>query len=328
MSLLWLLAIILILAIIFVVLLLGVMYAIYFERRIVAFIQDRIGPNRVGPWGLFQTIADVLKLFFKEELSVARQDKILYTIAPAITAVMAIMPIAVIPFMSDFELFGIEFPGALLDLNVGVLFIIATASLSTYGIILGGWSSGSKYSLIGGLRSSAQLISYELAGGIAILGVVMYSGSLSLVDIVNSQKNLWFIVPQFLGFFVFLISMFGDTNRLPFDLPEAESELVGGYHTEYSAMKWAMYYLGEYIHMFIMSSLITVFFLGGWNGPFLPPVIWFLIKVLVFMFFFMWVRWSLPRVRYDQLMRFSWKVLIPLALLNLLIVNIIKVFFK
>ena len=299
-------------------LLLMATYMTWMERRVFGLVQVRYGPNRVGPAGLLQPIADGIKLLFKESVIPDQADKLVYLLAPAITLIPALSAIAVIPFGDTVTIMGRQVDLQVADVNVGILYVFALAGIGIYGIILAGWSSNSKYPLLGGLRSSAQLISYELSMGLSLLGVVMIAGTLSLKGIVAAQAGLPFIVLQPLGFFLFVICMFAETNRAPFDLPEAESELTAGYHTEYSSMQFAMFFLSEYCNMITLSAVATTFFLGGWRGPFLPPVIWFLIKVLAFMFFFMWLRATTPRLRYDQLMAFGWKVLLPLSLLNLM----------
>ncbi len=293
-----------------------VTYLVWAERKIAGHIQLRIGPERVGPFGLLQTIADVLKLFLKEDIVPTESHKILYHVAPMIAVIPAISSFAVVPFSSG--------PGGrLADLNVGVLYVFAFTSLSVYAIVLAGWSSNSKYSLLGGLRSTAQMISYELSMGLSVMGVLMLTGSLSLVDIVNGQARLWNVVTQPLGFLLFFTCAVAETNRAPFDLPEAESELVAGFHTEYSSMKWAFFFLGEYAAMITACAMMTTLFLGGWQGPLLPPFAWFAIKVAALIFVFIWLRWTFPRVRYDQLMGFGWKVLLPLSLLNIVVTGVV-----
>jgi len=323
-------------AILFAVLMGAVAYISFAERRVAGFIQERFGPNRVGPWGLFQPVADGLKFLFKEEVIPATAHRPTFILAPAIAMTAAVTAWAVMPFGGPIEAFGKWFIPQIADLDVGILWIFAVASLGVYGIVLAGWSSNNKYSLIGGLRSSAQLISYELSMTLAVVGVLMAAGSLRLTDIVNAQAgSLWYVVAMPLGAFIFIVSAFAETNRLPFDLPEAEAELVAGYHTEYSAMKFAMFYLGEYMNMTLSSAMIVLLYLGGWNMPFiegylrgLPDVqraavhaVFFAGKIAVLVFVYMWVRWTLPRFRYDQLMRLGWKVLLPLALVNIVYVG-------
>ncbi len=294
-------------------------YMTWMERRVFALIQVRVGPNRVGPAGLLQPIADGIKLMFKETIIPAQADKVIYVIAPAITLIPALVAFAVVPFGDSVTVFGQKVDLVLADVNVGILYIFALTGIGVYGIVLGSWASNSKYPLIGGLRSAAQLISYELSLGLSLLGVVMLSGTLSLKGIVEGQAELPYIILQPLGFLLFVICMLAETNRAPFDLPEAESELTGGFHTEYSSMLFAVYSIAEYCSMITLSAVGATFFLGGWRGPLLPPVVWFLIKVLAFMFFFMWLRASTPRLRYDQLMGFGWKVLLPLSILNVML---------
>ncbi len=294
-------------------------YMTWMERRVFALIQVRVGPNRVGPAGLLQPIADGIKLMFKETIIPTQADKVIYVIAPAITLIPALVAFAVVPFGDSVTVFGQKVDLVLADVNVGILYIFALTGIGVYGIVLGSWASNSKYPLIGGLRSAAQLISYELSLGLSLLGVVMLSGTLSLKGIVEGQAELPYIILQPLGFLLFVICMLAETNRAPFDLPEAESELTGGFHTEYSSMLFAVYSIAEYCSMITLSAVGATFFLGGWRGPLLPPVVWFLIKVLAFMFFFMWLRASTPRLRYDQLMGFGWKVLLPLSILNVML---------
>lgn len=333
-------------AVVFAVVLTAVAYLTYAERRISAFIQDRYGPNRVGPFGLLQPLADGIKFVFKEDLTPRTASGGMYLLAPAFALVTALAALAVIPVGRGVstDLFGLLPEPAFIsfqiaDLNVGLLYVLAISSLSVYGVVLGGWSSNSKYSLIGGLRGAAQMISYEIALGLSILGVIAMAGSLRLGDIIEAQERMWFAVPSFMGFIVFVVSAFAETNRLPFDLPEAEPEIVGGYHTEYSGMKFAMFFMAEYTHMIVASCMITCLFLGGWYPlPFggwfgvdidahwyLPPAV-FLAKVVFLLFVFIWVRWTLPRFRYDQVMRLGWKRLFPLAMVNLLVVSFLMVF--
>jgi len=285
-------------------------FLIWYERRLLAGFQDRLGPNRVGPFGLLQPMADIVKLLSKEDWIPPFADGFIFVLAPSIVPTTVLLAFAVVPF-SD----GIS----VADLNIGLLFILGMLSLGVYSIAFGGWASNSKYSLLGGLRGAAQMISYELPLGLSLVGVVMLAGSFRLTDIVRAQSPLWFIVLQPLGFLIFLIAGFAEARRVPFDLPEAENELVGGYHTEYSGMKFALFFMGEYLDITLVSALITVLFLGGWRGPILPPILWFFLKLGILISIFIWVRSILPRYRFDQLMQLGWKVLLPLALLNILI---------
>lgn len=296
-------------------------YATYLERKVVAFMQHRMGPLYAGPYGLLQPIADAVKLIFKEDTVPNNVEKVTYALAPILTFVPALLTFAVVPFAADATLFGREIKMVISDLNIGILFIFAITSLGVYGIVLAGWSSGSKYSLMGSLRSSAQMISYEVSYALSIVGVILVANTLSLRDLVQQQASVadWFIWKQPLGFLLYLTCAIAETNRAPFDLPEAESELVAGYHTEYSSMRFSMFFIGEYGNMLAVSAVGTTLFLGGWQGPFLPSIIWFLIKVFLFMFFYIWLRATFPRFRYDQLMVFGWKVLLPLALLNTMV---------
>lgn len=280
---------------------------IWIERRLLAFFQDRLGPNRVGPQGLLQPIADVIKLFMKEDWMPPFADKLIFIIAPGIIVVTVLLAFAVVPITSFIKVS---------DANVGILFFLGMASMGVYGIVLGGWASNSKYSLIGGTRAAAQMISYELPMGVAAVSVVLLAGSLRLIDIVDAQP-IWFCVLQPLGFVIFLIAGIAEARRTPFDLPEADSELVAGYHTEYSSMKFALFFMGEYLDIILISAIVTVLYLGGWRGPFLPPVLWFIIKMFAVIFLFIWCRAVLPRFRFDQLMTFGWKWLLPLSLVNL-----------
>jgi NADH-quinone oxidoreductase subunit H len=299
-----------------------VTYAILFERKIIGYMQLRIGPNRVGPWGLFQTIADVLKLLLKEDIIPEKADKTLFAIAPIISYAPAFMVLAVVPFTAS-HLFTA-------GLDVGILYYIALSAISVIGIVLGGWASNNKYAIIGALRSAAQMISYEIPLAMSILGVVLMAGSLNIVKIVEAQKNfpyVWYVVPQILGFIVFLIAATAELSRAPFDLPESESELVSGYFTEYSGFRFAFYMLAEYVYLIAMSGLAAALFFGGWSGPLLPGWLWYAIKASAFIFLMFWTRATMPRIRVDQLMSFSWKVLIPLALLNLFLTATFKIFF-
>ena len=325
---------------VFVALLSSAAGMVLVERKVAAFLQQRLGPYLVGPWGILQPLADVIKLMFKEELRPAAADKWLFALAPIISAAAAFSAFAVVPFGAETTLFGLlDEPIRLqvADVNVAVLVIFAIASMGVYGIVLAGWSSNSKYSLLGGLRSSAQMISYELSYGLALASVLVVANSLSLADIVNRQAGTWLaIVPRWyvfvqpVAFLVFMTAGIAETNRAPFDFPEAEQELVAGYHTEYSSMSFAMFFLAEYINMVTVSAVATDLFLGGWHGPFLPESlgwIWFLLKVAAILFFYVWMRWTLPRYRYDQLMAFGWKILLPLAVVNLLLTSAAVLYF-
>ena len=310
----------------------------YVERRISAFIQDRLGPNRVGPFGLFQPVADLIKILFKEEIIPANADKTLHTIAPIISLFVAYSLIAVLPIGEKIVIGGKEIKLIVADVDVGFLYILALSSMGVYGVTLSGWSSNNKYSLLGALRASAQMISYELSLGLSLIGIVLVSGSIRIDEIIKSQANVWNIFYQPVGFIIFLVSAFAETNRLPFDLPEAEPELVAGYHTEYSGMKFGAFYLAEYTNVITASLLTTAFFLGGWYFPFIDiysglnpnlaailQIIVFFAKAGIIIFLFMLVRWTLPRFRYDQLMRLGWQVLLPLALLNVLVTGLVKI---
>jgi NADH-quinone oxidoreductase subunit H len=301
---------------------------VYAERRVAAFMQNRVGPNRVGPFGLLQPFADVLKLIMKEDVTPTQGNKILHTLAPLVPVTTALMTIAVIPFGDGL---------VVSDLNVGVLYLLAVASLSVYGVTVAGWASNSKYSLLGGLRSAAQMVSYELPLGMAVASVVLLAGSMSVVDVVNSQSMWWFVILNPIGAIIFIISSFAEANRTPFDLVEAEQELVGGFHTEYSSMKFGMFFLAEYMHVVIASMLITTFFFGGYHLPFaelwlpeLSPLVKGLLDIHVFIaktafwvFVFIWVRWTIPRFKYDQLMRLGWSRLLPLSVINFLVIAIV-----
>jgi NADH-quinone oxidoreductase subunit H len=317
---------------VFVMLLNSAAVMVYVERKVAAMLQQRVGPYLVGPKGLLQPLADIIKLMFKEELRPKAADALLFSLAPIISATCAFAAFAVVPFGGETTLFGLLSEPLRLqvaDVNVAALVIFAIASMSVYGIVLAGWSSNSKYSLMGGLRASAQMISYELSYGMALVSVLLIGNSLSLTDIVNGQAGAWFgVIPRWfvfvqpLGFLIYLTAGIAETNRAPFDFPEAEQELVAGYHTEYSSMRFAMFFLAEYVNMVTVSAVATDLFLGGWHGPFLPVSlswIWFLIKVGALLFFYIWMRWTLPRYRYDQLMKFGWKVLLPASVVNLLI---------
>ena len=306
-------------ALVFFVILTLAAYLVFAERKVLAWIQDRKGPNRVGPFGLLQPLADLIKLLTKEDFRPAGADKWLFYLAPAMAAIPAIMIFAVIPFGAPLTLFGYAVPLQVSDLNVGLLLFMALSSIAVYGVALGGWASNSKYALLGSIRGLAQLISYELSMGLSLVPVVMLARSFRLSDIVNAQSGCWFIVYQPLAFMIFLISIAAECKRIPFDLPEAEGELVAGFHTEYSGMRFGLFFVGEYINIIVLGGLATTFFLGGWHGPILPPPVWFAVKVLGFAFFFIWMRGTFPRLRYDQLMHFGWKVLTPLALVNILV---------
>jgi NADH-quinone oxidoreductase subunit H len=281
---------------------------VWLERRLLAVWQDRYGPNRVGPFGLLQVLADMIKLLTKEDWVPSFADRPVFVLAPAVILVTSLMAFAVVPVA----------PGiGIVDLNIGLLFFLAMSSLGVYSVILGGWASNNKYALLGGMRAAAQMVSYEVFMGLSLMGVVVLAGSFNLRQIVEAQRQVWFCVPQCLGLVVFLIAGIAETHRAPFDLPEADSELIAGFHSEYSGMKFGMFFVGEYLGITLISALITTLFFGGWLGPGLPPVVWFLLKTFVFICFFILLRASLPRPRYDQLMAYGWKVMLPLTLLNL-----------
>ncbi|KIH76134.1 NADH dehydrogenase subunit H [Geoalkalibacter ferrihydriticus] len=307
------------LGMVFFVLLSGAAYLVLIERKLLGRMQLRYGPNRAGPGGMFQPLADAIKLITKEDLIPAQADKVIFFVAPGLATLTALLAFAVVPFAPPMTVFGREVPLVVCDLNIGVLYFLGLSSLAVYGVALGGWASNSKYALLGGIRSLAQLLSYELAMGLSLVPVVLMARSFSLTDIVLAQQNLPFAVLNPLAFLIFLISVAAESKRIPFDLPEAENELVAGFHTEYSGMRFGLFFVGEYINMMILGAMVTVFFLGGWQGPWLPPILWFLLKVLAVAFLFIWMRATLPRLRYDQLMHFGWKVLIPLSLVNVLI---------
>lgn len=314
------------------ILLTAVAYIQLAERKIVGRMQARVGPTRVGPFGLLQPAADAVKFILKEDVTPDTAHKFLYVLAPMLAVVLALLSITVIPIGPIVTLFGIQTPLQITDINVGILLILGVTSLGVYGVVLAGWSSNSKYSLLGSLRGGSQMISYELALGLSLIGPIMLAGTLSLRGIVEAQRHLhWFIVPQIVAFFIYLTAAFAETNRIPFDLPEAEGELGAGYHTEYSAMKFAMFFLAEYVNMITVSCVATLVFFGGWMGPLfgpvalraLLPVAYFLVKVSFFLFLYIWVRGTLPRFRYDQLMGFGWKVMVPLALANVLVTSLV-----
>jgi NADH-quinone oxidoreductase subunit H len=322
------------------VLLTAVAYTVWLERKVVGHIQNRWGPTRVGPFGLLQPLADGIKFIFKEDLTPPHVYKPLYIAAPMIALICALTSIAVIPIGNWVTIGGVHTPLQITDLNIGLLIILGITSLGVYGVALAGWSSNSKYSLLGGLRASAQMVSYEVSLGLSLIGVLIVAGSFSLRDIVDGQGgHFWGFIPkwnifyggQFVAFFIYLISAYAETNRVPFDLPEAESELVAGYHTEYSAMKFAMFFMAEYANMITVACVASLLFLGGWHGPvFGPPILqailpvfWFVLRVFGFLFVYIWVRGTLPRFRYDQLMAFGWKFLLPLAITNLVITALV-----
>jgi NADH-quinone oxidoreductase subunit H len=292
---------------------------IWVERRLLALWQDRYGPNRVGPFGLLQVLADMIKIFFKEDWIPPFADKAVFVMAPAIILVTVLLSFGVLPIA----------PGVVItDLNVALLFFLGMSSLGVYSIILAGWSSDNKYALLGGLRASAQMLSYEVFMGLSLMGTVLLAGSFRLSDIVAAQRHLWFVIPQFLGFILFLIAGIAETRRLPFDLPEAESELIAGFHSEYSGMKFGLFFVGEYVGITLISSMIAILFFGGWLGPFLPPLLWFLVKMFAFICFFILLRAALPRPRFDQLMAWGWKLMLPLALGNLLVTGAVVMVWK
>jgi len=329
-------------------LLTGVAYMTWLERKVVGHIQNRWGPTRVGPFGLLQPLADGIKFILKEDMIPDSVHKGLYVLAPALALTMSLISIAVIPFGENINVAGTETPlqitgvaqavGHPTDINIGLLIILGVTSIGVYGVALAGWSSNSKYALLGSLRASAQMISYELALGLSLIGVMILAGSFSLRHIVDEQSGTWlpfvphwYIFPQFIAFFIYLMAAFAETNRIPFDLPEAETELVAGYHTEYSSMKFAMFFMAEYVNMITVGCLATLLFFGGWHGPLfgppllqsLLPIFWFSAKIFVFMFLYIWIRGTLPRFRYDQLMAFGWKFLLPLAIANIIVTSLI-----
>lgn len=313
-------------------------YIVYAERKILAFIQSRLGPMRVGPHGLLQPIADMVKLLFKEDIVPGGVNRAIFLISPVIVVVAAFTTLALIPWGEGFSAFGYRIPGAIADVNVGILLILGISGLTTYGVILGGWASNSKYPLLGALRAAAQMVSYEIALAFAVLSALMVAGTLSMVGIVEAQRDmgLWYVFVQPVAWGIFTIAMVAETNRPPFDMPEAESELVGGFFTEYSGMRWALFFLGEYTAMLVMSAINVTLFWGGWLRPFpnvealaflglIPPVAWFLLKVTVFMYVYIWIRGTFPRYRYDQLMDLGWKSLIPLSIANLLVTGLVMI---
>jgi NADH-quinone oxidoreductase subunit H len=287
---------------------------IYVERRLLGFFQDRYGPNRAGPFGLLQVVADILKILTKEDWIAPFADKLVFILAPSIIIITVLMSFAVVPVAPNVRV---------TDLNIGLLFFLGMSSMTVYSVVLAGWSSNSKYSLLGSLRAASQMLSYEVFMGLSLMGVVLQAGSFNLSDIVQAQEHLWFAIPQFFGFVTFMIAGFAEARRIPFDIPEAESELVAGFHTEYSALKFGMFFVGEYLGITLISTMIVTFFIGGWRGPVLPPTIWLLIKVSFFIGVFILARATLPRLRYDQLTALGWKVLLPLSLLNLLVTGAI-----
>ena len=326
--------------IILIVLLTAVAYTVWLERKVVGRMQNRWGPTRVGPFGLLQPAADGLKFLFKEDLTPPHVYKPLFLAAPMIAVIFALTSIAVIPFGNSITIAGYEIPLQVTDVNIGLLIILGVTSMGVYGVALAGWSSNNKYSLLGGLRASAQMVSYEIALGLSLVGVLIHTGSFSLRAIVDAQGGhfwgfipRWNIIPQCVGFFVYLMAAYAENNRIPFDLPEAETELVAGYHTEYSSMKFAMFFMAEYANMITVACLATLLFFGGWHGPLfgppilqaLLPIFWFVAKVFCFLFLYIWVRGTLPRFRYDQLMAFGWKFLLPLAIANLVVTAILTV---
>lgn len=283
---------------------------IWVERRLLGLWQDRYGPNRVGPFGLLQVVADAIKIFTKQDWIPPFADKVIFVLAPVIIVVAALLAFAVVPIA----------PGVgVVDLNIGLLFFLAMSSLSVYSVVLAGWASNNKYSLLGGMRAAAQMISYEVFMGLALMGVVLLADSFNLREIVLAQQNLWFFIPQFLGLLIFMVAGLAETRRLPFDLPEAETELIAGFHTEYSGLKFGLFFVGEYTAIILISAMIATLFFGGWLGPVLPPVVWFLLKTSFFICFFILLRAALPRLRYDQLMAYGWKAMLPLSLLNLVV---------
>jgi NADH-quinone oxidoreductase subunit H len=311
------------LGVVLLVLLLLAAYLVWLERKFLARLQIRYGPNRAGKFGLLQPIADSIKMLTKEDIVPAAADRFIFLLAPAVVATTALMMFAVVPFGSSLTLFGKEVPLVISDLNVGLLYVFALSSLGVYGVAMGGWASNSKYSLLGGIRGAAQMISYELALGLSLVPIVMLADSFSIVEIVKAQEKYPFILVQPFAFIIFMISAMAESKRIPFDLPEAENELGAGYHTEYSGIRFGLFFLGEYVHLQVLGALVAVLFLGGWRGPILPPPIWLFIKIIFVALMMIWIRGTLPRLRYDQLMALGWKVLIPLALINIMVTGAI-----
>ncbi len=321
----WLITTLIKILLVFGVLLLSAAYLTLLERKVAARIQNRLGPMEAGFHGILQPIADGIKLFFKEDIIPADANKILFILAPIIVVIPALTTFAVIPFGAPIRILGHIVPLQITNVNIGILFILALSSLGIYGVVIGGWASNSKYSLLGAIRTAAQMISYELSLALSIIGVIMIAGNLSLAQIVSSQAHMWFIVYQPVGFLIYLIASTAEMNRVPFDLGEAEGELVAGFHTEYSNMKFAFYFIGEYAQIVVNSAIITTLFLGGWEGPFLPSVLWFVLKVFVVTLIYIWFRWTYPRLRYDELMDLGWKILLPLALANIVVTGFIMI---
>jgi NADH-quinone oxidoreductase subunit H len=307
------------LGVVLLVLLMLAAYLVWLERKFLARLQIRYGPNRAGKFGLLQPIADTIKMLTKEDIVPAAADRFIFLLAPAVVATTALMMFAVVPFGSSLTLFGKKVPLVISDLNVGLLYVFALSSLGVYGVAMGGWASNSKYSLLGGIRGAAQMISYELALGLSLVPIVMLADSFSIVEIVKAQEKYPFILVQPFAFIIFMISAMAESKRIPFDMPEAENELGAGYHTEYSGIRFGLFFLGEYVHLQALGALVAVLFLGGWRGPILPPPVWLFIKIIFVALIMIWVRGTLPRLRYDQLMALGWKVLIPAALLNIMI---------
>ncbi len=301
------------------VLLLAASYLVWLERKFLARLQVRYGPNRVGPFGLLQPIADGIKLLTKEDLLPDQADPVIFRLAPAVVAIMAMLMFAVVPIGPDINLFGHRVPMVITDLNVGLLYVFALSSLGVYGVALGGWASNSKFALLGGIRGAAQMVSYELALGLSLVPIVMLTGSFSLTEIVEAQTGRPYIFLQPISFAIFVISAMAESKRIPFDMPEAENELGAGFHTEYSGMRFGLFFLGEYVHIQVLGALTAVFFLGGWHGPLLPPLVWLILKIFLVAVIMIWIRGTLPRLRYDQLMALGWKVLIPAALVNIVL---------
>lgn len=311
------------LGLIMVGLLLIAAYLVLVERKLLGRLQIRYGPNRAGPFGIMQPIADSIKMLTKEDTVPAAADRVIFFLAPAVVATSALLIFAVVPLGRDLTIWGRKVPLVIADLNIGLLYVFALSSLGVYGVALGGWSSNSKYSLLGGIRGSAQMISYELALGLSLVPIVMLARSFSLVDIVRAQADYPFILVQPISFIIFFVSVTAEIKRIPFDLPEAENELGAGYHMEYSGMRFGLFFLGEYVNLQVLGAIVAVFFLGGWRGPFLPPPVWLLLKTIAVALVMIWIRGTLPRLRYDQLMNVGWKVLVPLALVNILVTGVV-----